>query len=157
MGIGELALMTDYIANINEYPIGGDNFDCEWVIKLKYFANGVEYAKNSVTTYSLANYLPDDTYDYMVAFSGWGRTPSGSGSCTIRVMTGTQDYTDTFAYGCRMMITEYHSTSSYTCSGNLAIPIFANDRNVTIANTASNATGGCGFYALAYRRLGTNE
>lgn len=149
--------MTDYIANINEYPIGGDNFDSQWTLKFLYFANGTDYGANSVTTYDLSSYLPNDNFDYEIAFSGWGRTPSGSGNVNIRVMTGNRTYTEVYNYGCRMMTTEYHSTSTYKCSGNLIIPIFANNRYVSVANTSSNSAGGSGFYALGYRRLGTNE
>ena len=148
---------TNIIKNINNYPIGGDNFDGQWVLLDTTLASNVTYAKTSKTTYPLSSYLPNDGYDYMVAFSGWGRTPSGSGGCTLRLMSGTQTYDSTLKYGCRWQMTEYHSESSYASSGNLMIPIFASDRNITLANTASNATGNCGLYAMAYRRLGTNE
>ena len=152
--------MPNYIAKISAnsstYQIGGSNFDGQWVFSTLSLLDSATIAKTTRTTYSLASYLPNDGCNYIVAFGGWGRTPSGSGSCIIRVMSGTQTYENVLMYGCRMMITEYHSTSSYICSGNLEIPIFASDRNVTIANTASNATGACGFYAIAYRKLGTN-
>ena len=149
--------MTDYIANINTYKIGGDNFDGQWVLSSIILAQNVTYSATSKVPYDLSSYLPNDNFVYLVAFSGWGRTLSGSGSCTIRVMSGSPLYDDIKKYGCRMMTTEYHSTSSYTCSGNLILPIYPTLRYVSLANTASTATGNCGFYATGYRRLGTNE
>lgn len=148
---------TNIVKNINSYQIGGYNFDGQWICKQEFMCNGVNLAKNSATTYSLSNYLPNDGYDYLVAFSGWGRTPSGSGSAIYRIMQGTQTYADVVSYGARMMMTEYHSTSTYSCDNNVTLPIFANDRNITFVNSASNATGASGLYAVAYRRLGTNE
>lgn len=147
--------MPNYIAKINSYTIGGINFDGQWVFSYVPLLDSATIAKTTSTTYSLS-FLPNDGCNYMVAFGGWGRTPSGSGSCIIRVMSGTQTYSNVVLYGYRMMTCEYHSTSSYVCSGNLEIPILASDRNVTVANSASNATGTCGFYVIAYRRLGTN-
>lgn len=148
--------MSNYIANINGYSIGGNNFDCEWVINPVLLASDVTWGATSVTSYNLSSYIPSNGYDYLVAFGGWSRTPSGSGNTIIRVMSGSRTYANAYAYGCRMMIAEYHSTSSYICSGNLIIPIFSNSRYVTVANTASNATGSSGFYIIGYRRLGTN-
>jgi hypothetical protein len=137
--------------------LGGKNFDGQWTLSYKSLSANVTYTKNSVTTYSLADYLPDDGYDYMVSFGGWGATLTSTSITSLRLLSGTQTYDKAFPYGCRMMATEYHSTSYYVCSGNLMIPIFANDRNVTIAQTENYNTGDCGLYALAYRRIGTNE
>lgn len=148
---------TNLIKNINGYTIGGYNFDGEWTLSiLKLMQSETLYAYSKVT-YNLSSYLPNDGADYMVAFGGWGSTPSGSGECNYYLMGGTQTYNDTVKWGCRMMRTEYHSTSSYICSGNLMIPISASDRKVNIANGASNTTGSSGLYAIGYRRIGTNE
>ena len=159
--IGANGLAENYIEKISadntDYTIGGANFDGPWVLDYYIPANAVTYAKNSATTYSLESFLPDDGADYLVSFSGWGRTPSGSGNCIYSLASGTKTYSEVEAGKTFIMRTEYHSTSTYACSGNVRIPIYANDRNVTIANLSSNATGSSGLYISAYQRIGTND
>ena len=147
----------DYVKKINTYPIGGDNFDGQWVMSPYTCAAGVQYLQKTATTYSLDNYLPDDGKDYMVSFSGYGNTPSGSGACTIRLSNGTKTLDETLDENKYFFREVYHSTSYSICAGNMLLPIFANDKNVTISNNSANDTGSCGLMAVAYRRLGKNE
>lgn len=157
LGSGGYITSSNVISNINNNPVGGNIADGKWVISNNNLAYGITMSKNSIVTYSLANYLPDDDCDYMVSITGYGRTLSGSGASYYYIMPGTQTYDTVIRYGCAFMMTEYHSTSTYACSGNLMLPVYANDRNITIANNANYTTGATGFYAIAYRRMGTNE
>ena len=147
---------SNVIKNINSATIGGDIVDGTWVISHYDLSGTITMTKNSIRTFSLENYLPDDGYDYMVSISGYGRTQSGSGAAYYYIMPGTQTYDTVIRYGCSFMMTEYHSTSTYACSGNLMLPVYANDRNVTLANYAGYTTGNTAISAVAYRRIGTN-
>lgn len=150
--------MTNYISNINNNKfICGENFDDRWFVIGSTFLNGYQFSSESIQQCDLSSYLPNDNYIYMVSFGGYGRTPSGSGKCVIRVLTGKHTYNETKLYGIRMMMSEYHSTSTYSCSGNILIPVFPEDRWVTVANASTTSTGNCGFLAIAYRRLGLNN
>jgi hypothetical protein len=161
VAVGDSGYTTTYELTTTKIPFGGKNFDGQWTLKLAYMtpSTGTTYANATATTYSLADYLPDDGCDYMVAFSSWGATPSGKGTFSEALICGTQDYTTTYNYGVCVVLATYHSTSYYTGAGNTMLPIFANDRNVTIkVDCGGNYTSGnCGLYALAYRRIGTNE
>ena len=146
---------NNIVKNINDYNIGGFNFDDQWIYsRVTLFET--TFAKNSATTYSLSNYLPNDNYTYLVSFGGYSRTPSGSGQTNIRLCPKEVTYANGLLYGAAIMSTEYHSSSTYACSGNVTIPIFS-DRKVTVINQAGNTTGTTGMYMIAYRRLGTNE
>ncbi len=152
----------NYISNIStgtSIPIGGDNFDGQWVLSTVELYSGTTFtASAAAKVCSLSSYLPNDSYDYMIYLSGTGASGSSSGNnCTLKVMSGTKSRADITAYGYRYLMSEYHSTSTYTCAGSMMIPILASDRNVSVVHVGSGTTGSCNLHAVAYRRIGKNE
>lgn len=143
------------------YPIGGEQFDDGWVQSFyTILASSTIAAGTGSVTYSLDDYLPKDDFNYQVVVIGGGTTPATKGAreCLV-VFPGTVtpiDYRDPggLFIGDRVART----AAAVTMGGSVLLPIFANDRNVTLllynATTASNYTF---LFATGYRRLGKNE
>lgn len=77
------------------------------------------------------------TSPVFVTITGYSATPSRSGSCIIKIAPGSRTYNYVDTLNSYFMRTEYHSTSTYMCAGN--IRLFDNDGYFTIANCSSNA------------------
>ena len=154
--IGTNTAGNDYLEKINvnntNYVIGGTDIKGKWVLSNTALINGSTFNSATYLTINLDNYLPNDGQDYMVTFSGSGSTPSGSGECHYYVNSGSTLYLSPMI---KFMQTEYHSSSTYQCAGNVTIPIYANDRNVLLG--MGSATGPTYISAIAYRRIGKND
>lgn len=127
------------------YKIGGSIADGSWHLSYYSLASGVTLKSGTEYSYSLSSYLPNDGYDYMVLFSGWGRTgTSSSNNCNLTLQCGSGLY--------KFMRCGYHSESSYICASNIMIPVYSSSKTVILTN-GSGTSGACGLYALAYRRI----
>ena len=95
LGFNQRSSNTKYISKINrgnnnENLIGGEMLDGQWVRSTATLASGVSLAAGVATSYSVANYLPSDGYDYEVLAVLTGRTGTTSGnSVTLRIGTET--------------------------------------------------------------------
>lgn len=144
-------------------PIGGDIADG------RFTYNGITAysGKPSPPFYSvisLENYLPNDNYDYEILFSGHIYTGQTSGNyTTTRIASGTMtqdDFSDGKCLTLGRVRTRTASTRETAASGTL--PIFANDRNISLyfsgsGSLPSSSTLNCNVRIYGYRRIGTNN
>lgn len=140
-------------------PIGGDNFDGQWVYsELTLVNNNVTLGANGLRTFDLSSYLPDDDYDYEVLFAGSMWTGSSSGNAvgaTIASGTVSSYIEEKFL---RMGRCNTRSSSTHGMYYHGMIPIYATDRAVTFCNHDGSGNSGTWYlYAKAYRRIGKNN
>lgn len=153
--------MTDYIGNINigngAIQISGDNFDGNTVNSTYTILNDVTLSGNSINTYDLSSYLPDNDYDYLVTFSGRCNSGASSGNvCQLNLFSGTDSSSSVDGY--RLGRTVARTSARQTTGGMARIVIFASDQNITVKTsdtTTNNAY--CYLYAVSYRRVGKND
>lgn len=153
--------MVEYIEKI-QYPNGETHelySDCcrgKWVPKYLNLASSVQYKQGTQTVYSLADYLPDDGYDYEVIASLIGNTASGAvGNCFYAwYRSGTSNW-----LSARVLSVRTSTTTPENAAGTIIIPIKASDRNIAVwSETGSSATtGNCWAWIGGYRRLGKND
>lgn len=152
--------MVNYVSNIKinkeTKPIGGDNFNGQWVKKHTTLVSAASWKSKTRYTYSLENYLPDDDYDYEVLFNTWQQTDGKSTQYISIRATGSKTVsTNQNVYAIGVESTP-RATASEGSRCNFRFPIKANDRNITIENTGSGNTTNSNLYARAYRRIGKN-
>lgn len=149
--------MTDYIANINTYTIGGDNFNSYYYMLPSsiQIASG-NLSATSATTISLENLIPDDNYDYEVFIGADAYLQYSGNYASFHIVSGTVAYSNVNPNYTQLMFQEYARTSArYYNASSKWIQVKANDRNITIANTgAAQYTYELYFYGL--RRLANN-
>ena len=152
--------MTNYISNINNIAIGGGFADSEWIHQPESFEvfTSTTFTAGKATTYSLAAFLPNDSYAYECQFDCYIRTGSTSGNFAVgTIVSGTATTIDDNIYA-QMCAVRTRSASSRINGGNAILPIYPNDRNVTWINfQGSGTSGNCGLYLKRYRRIGTNN
>ena len=157
--IGKNETEKRYVSNIKYknivLPVGGGNFDGQWVSKSLTLLSSATISKGAYTTCSLDSYLPKDGYDYEVLVTGWGSTGATSGN-TIRVKAwdGTNSSTGATDYYMFGGITRTASTRGF--GGSTRIRIKSTDRNTSI-NNSGNAAAGVSIVARGYRRIGKNN
>lgn len=147
---------TNLISNIKTggktYPIGGNSFDGQWIYKYVAAMASKTLTSDQTVTYSLANYLPDDGYNYEVIIYYYIRTASKSGnSCGFVFYSGS---TSGIALSCRYINTRV--ANSMIDAGNCILPVFANAKSVVLKQDGNATSGACGFSLGGYRRIGTN-
>lgn len=151
--------MPNYVSKINvnnsTYSIGGDNFDGQWVKSALALLSNVTLSGGKYYTYSLSNYLPNDSYDYEVIFSGDSTSTASSGKvCQLTLFSGT---TTSDTAGWRLNRCQARTDATVTAGGVARIPILKSDRNVTVF-TQDCTTNNTGTYltCCGYRRIGKN-
>jgi hypothetical protein len=149
--------MTDYIENINDNSLSGEMFDGQPSETLnERIFNDTTFTADQRRTYSLANIIPDDGYDYEVLFEATGGTGSTSGnSAGIMLYSGTAtsgNDADNFNTMVARCVTRTSSTQR--CGGIAKLPIKASDKKITVRNVdASGTSGTFACYVKGLRRI----
>lgn len=168
----ELYMVTDSVLSSNEITTAlgytpanttlsnlsstsSTNFDGQWVSSFLNIASSVTWKTNTaVATYSLANYLPNDNYNYEVLFVGTAATGSTSGNfVTIGLNSDLIDNGEIIS----MCEARTRTTSTVENRGNAIIPIGTGRWIKQYSSSSNNANGTYSLWALAYRRIGTNS
>lgn len=122
-------------------PVGGTHFDAPWVFKYAALRGG-SVNGNVTETFSLADYLPADSYSYEVLLDGEAYCTSTGGTVVDYVMNSEQG-----------VIGIVRGNNSNGRSDHNSIVIVDDSRTVTGENLDSG-TGKVQIYLRAYRRLG---
>ena len=158
--IGNLsALTTDVktslVAAINENETkkideNSKVVDGQWVSAKVELANNVTLPTTVADTYSLSTYLPDDNYDYEVIFSAQPSTGATSGNYATMTLV-----TDIITYGAWIARAVTRANAIVSAFGTCTLPVGLG-RSVSV-NPSSVNVGTYYLYAIAYRRIGTNQ
>ena len=118
------------LANKNQYINMVQNYRTQNLLKRQNsFTQAVEgYINARISHFSTAKVL--------LHITGYSATPSGSGSCIVKIASGNKTYAQVDALNTYLMRTEYHSTSTYMCAGN--IQLIDDTGYLTVANCSSN-------------------
>jgi len=153
--------MTNFIEQINinnSYKnIDSNYFNSSWVISPYMILDNASIAKNTAKVYSLASYLPNDSWQYEVIISGavhTGSTKGNVGRLTLCPQTKTysdiESYYGYFTLGRRVARTAAVQTNG----SSIKVRILASDRNITISTYNATANSNIWLWASAYRRIG---
>ena len=148
--------MTNYVSNIEtsdgNRAIGGKAFDGQFIQTGVTLANNLSMAASATKTISLADYIPNDGYDYEMTYMIVANTGTTSGNtANIEIYSGnsTSGFKNVPIYcNTRSSSTENNTRTSY-------LPISHSNRNIYVKN-AGQAITGLYIYAKGYRRIGTN-
>ena len=152
--------MTNYIENINDNSLSGDVFDGQpsGTFNTAVFSD-TTFTADQYRTYSLANIIPDDDYDYEVLFEAWAYTGTSSGNAVgVILYSGTatsSDNTDNFNTRVIRGVTRTSSNQQY--GGCAILPIKASDKKITVRNFDASGTGHISLNVSGLRRIGTNK
>ena len=153
--------MTNYIENINDNSLSGEMFDGQpsGIFNTAVFTD-ITFTANQYRTYSLANIIPDDDYDYEVLFEAWANTGTSSGNAVgVILFSGTatsSDNTDNF--NTRVIRGVTRTSSNQQFGGCAILPIKASDKKITVRNIeASGTSGNMSLNVRGLRRIGTNK
>jgi len=142
--------MTNTITNINNYKIGGNNFDGPW----KYFNENKTIIHDTWLgtgwyTYDLRNILPQDTFDYEVLITGWFFHNDIDRTGSILLYSGQNQ--ELMCHGVRMGAQIRRSRGTSSPAGITILPIFRKSPYLTVylPNNGFN----CHIHIAAYRRL----
>ena len=157
--LGKNSTSSNYVSNISTQdktiPIGGDNFDGQWVSKNVDILSGATISKGGSTKFSIGSYLPNDGHDYEVIVTGWGSTVATAGAhIRIKVRNGTPgktNVTDFYMFG---GITRTASTRAF--GGTTTITVKSSDKNIVIENSGNN-TATVSIRVRGYRKAGFNN
>ena len=129
------------------------SIDGQWVYNYQLLANNVAADNTTpVTQYSLANYLPNDGYNYEVLMQGLCNTGTTSGQF-MSIVLQTDIYTGSIEI-CSIRT----RTSSYLDTRGNGIVAVGTGRYVShIPSNSGNYNGNYTLAATAYRRIGTNS
>ena len=126
-------------------------FDGQWINASLDLATSVSYtATGTDYSYSLANYLPNDGYNYEVLFSMIADTTTTNGSYVNAYLL-----TDIITNHVTICRARTRTTSTVQSGGN-AILVVGTSRVVYVGNP-TNGSGSFNLQARAYRRIGTNS
>lgn len=150
---------TAYISNITKGNltalISGDNFDGNFVPTDFPIIVSATLSAHTYNHYSLASYLPNDNYDYLVAFSGRSSSLATSGRATEMMLISGTNNTETTSYSLGEAVAR--TAAAQTTGGSAILPIFATDRNITVYITDSYNSNYCFLDAIGYVRVGKND
>lgn len=153
----------NYISNIklvngDIIPIGGIQFDGTWKAVETQGDNIYigTFTANQTKQFSLSEFLPDDGLNYECLFTFENNTGAKSGNASgVWAVGGAVDSAE---FTNRVSRNNTRSDSSHDSFANIIIPIYANDRVLTVTNIESSATSGTFKIGIqAYKRLGTNN
>lgn len=152
--------MTNYIENINDNSLSGDVFDGQ---PSETFSTAVfgdtTFTADQYRTYSLANIIPDDDYDYEVLFEAWATTGTSSGNAVgVILYSGTATSgNDTDNFNTRVIRGVTRTSSNQQYGGCAILPIKASDKKITVRNIDASGTGHISLNVRGLRRIGTNK
>lgn len=149
--------MVDYIDNIKlngiSHPINSDNMSGKWVVKYLSIINGTT-ASSTWTTYSLDDYLPKDDYDYEVLVYANCQTVNTSGSTAgVSVASGSSSSNVDGYLSRRLCRCNTRTASTEIAGGTSVVPIFSNNRNISVHTTDSSGSPTITVVISGYRRL----
>ena len=152
--------MTNYIENINDNSLSGEMFDGQPsdTFNTAVFTN-ITFTANQYRTYSLANIIPDDDYDYEVLFEAWANTGTSSGNAVgVKLYSGTATSgNDTDNFSTRVIRGVTRTSSNQQYGGCVILPIKASDKKITVKNIDGSGTGNISLNVRGLRRIGTNK
>ena len=144
--LSELKVRNDII------PIGGNNFNGEYVLDNLILQRGVNIAHNGYNSFSLEDYLPKDNSAYMIYVDSWAGTGSAvTNSIRIKAVNGPNNVGQDF-YLCDAIT---RANIRRWAGGCAQIPIKVGRRYLTIINTGS-ANAESNITLRGYRRLALN-
>ena len=149
--------MVDYIEKVNDIAIGGKQFSgARTDQQIEVVSSTFTMAAGATKTISLANYLPNDGYDYYVTIEGYCNTGTTSGNTAdMQIHGGTGTGNGFYRRLCRVVTR--HSSYQWN-GGSMEIPILRSDRAFTIFNGDGSGTSGNMLVRLtSYRRMGKND
>ena len=129
--------------------------DGQWVYSSATIASSVTWTTNTpAKSYSLANYLPNDNYDYEVQLTVTLQT----GATSANFINGYISSGNGGGTIARLATVRTRASNYEQATGQGTIYVPANNREIVYqgAGTSSNANGTYTLYVLAYRRVGTN-
>lgn len=141
----------------SKIQIGGKKFDGQWEgINGANLISGSTLSGGTYYQYSLNDYLPDDGYDYEVMFWGSSLSVATSGkTCQLTLLSG---YNESSTNGWRLGRCTARTAATVRAGGNAILPIFANDRYVTVFTQDSDSNNTSTYLrACGYRRIGSNH
>lgn len=127
------------------------NFDGQWVSSELTLANNVTYPTSTDIEYSLATYLPNDSYNYEVVFTCILNTGSTSGNTVNGNLATALIPTSLYRLGYVIARTAAVNSSAST----VVVPI-GTDRKIKV-HAIPSSVGTFRLSATAYRRIGTNQ
>ena len=150
--------IDDVVTDLNgKMDVDGTNasasvkaFDGQWVNSRTTIASEVALPTSAVTTYSLANYLPNDNYSYEVLFTA--QITSGDTSGNTASLALQTDILPDNTYVVRVRTRTSSTVGGFGCC---ILPI-GSGRSVIVDYYQAN-TGTYQLYANGYRRIGTNS
>ena len=150
--------MVDYIEKINDIAYGGNQFNGERVESHQDLVTAAfKMTAGAYKTISLANFLPNDGYDYYVTLEGYCTTGTSSGNTAdMQIISGSVSGNNTFYR--RLCRSVTRASSAQMNGGSIEIPILRSDRNITIFNGDGSGTSGNMMIRISsYRRMGNND
>ena len=151
--------MADYInslkMNNQEYEIGGENFNGQWVVKSQNIMAARTLAQEQKLTINIASYLPDNKYDYEVLFDCYMNTSNTTNNFVSLIIYEGSSTSSSISSRLGRVVTR--TNSSENTAGNCILPIRKDDQNIILYNEGNAGTSGnCCLRARAYRKVGTN-
>jgi len=142
-------------ANTDLSNISGTSTKCidgQWVYGYLALASNVS-ANNTtpVTQYSLANYLPNDGYDYEVLMQALCSTGTTSGQFMSVVLR-----TDVYTGSIEICSTRTRTNASVDTRGNGILAVGTGRYVSVVPSSSNNYNGSYTLAVTAYRRIGTN-
>ena len=151
--------MVDYIEKINDVAYGGNQFNGARTDGQQSLVSATfTMTAGSTKVISLANYLPNDGYDYYVTLEGYCTTGTSSGNTAdMQIRSGDTSASSSNFYR-RLCRSVTRASSAQMNGGSIEIPILRNNRNITIFNgDGSGKSGNMMVRLTSYRRMGNND
>lgn len=130
---------------------GKNVIDGQWVSSYVALASGVSAPTATDLSYSLATYLPNDTYNYEVLLNMIGTTAATANAYSRGYLYSDKIVNAITLYSHR---NAQGSSVATTAGGNAIIPI-GTERKIYVAHNSAN-TGTFALNVVGYRRIGTN-
>jgi hypothetical protein len=128
--------------------------DGQWVKSTLMICENVAWTTNTPeATYSLSNYLPNDSYNYEVLLDASCVTGTTSGRWIAVELQSDTLSTDSM----NVCYAITRTSSNIGARGNAIIPVGTGRYIKQYSTTSSTANGTYTIRALAYRRIGTNQ
>jgi hypothetical protein len=142
--------MANYIAKVNNYPIGGNQFDSGIIKKDAWLAAAFTMSAAGNKTFDISSYIPNDGYDYEARFSLYSNT--NGANLTIFIAQGTS------AGGSSPCITYRIKPSggNVNDAGNVVLPILASGAKKVTLNFSA-ACGNTRLGITVIRRINNND
>ena len=153
----------DNISNINDNYIGGDFLDGQWCDYYVVIFSGTLPVKTAApTVVDLSEILPDDNYIYLCQIDCLTATGSSSSNVICpQVYSGTKDIAsvgESSGIGSTQVGGMRTRSNSARGGGSWCyIPIYPEDRAMTIWNNAADKNNNNRFCLRRIRRMGTNK